>query len=157
MPSLSVLQEHSIGDLFTASVNNEDKGYDGLVEAIRGLNIKSEATEITEESDRSLISEEAYAGDTGQEEHENMREDIEERAEEDMGNDVKVQIMGHKVDLVMDQSLDVGKIIKNCVHGAAAMLEEENVSSQRKTERVSMLFSLMETAGSIIHLNIYLN
>ena len=160
VPSLSVLQEHSIGDLFIASVDNEDRDYNDLVEATERLHMGSKSTNITEGSDRSVIPEGADTGDVrlkfeGQGEGKIMREDLKETAEEVFGNDVKVQARDHKGDLAMAQSLDVDKIIRNCVPGAAAMLEEENASSQRKTERVSMLMSLMEIEGSIIYLTIY--
>lgn len=35
-------------------------------------------------------------------------------------------------------------ILKNCVHGAAAMLEDDLKTNQRKTERVTLLMKLME-------------
>ena len=41
-----------------------------------------------------------------------------------------------------DISLD--ELIKSCLHGAAAMLEEESAQSQRKTERVRMVMKLFE-------------
>ena len=41
-----------------------------------------------------------------------------------------------------DISLD--ELIKSCLHGAAAMLEDENAQSQRKTERVRIVMKLLD-------------
>ena len=163
MPSLSVLQEHSIGDLFTASVNNQDKECNGLLEAFRGLRMDGETARIPEELNQSLIPEEADADDVsleleGSEEHENTSEDAslhsEEETAQDIASDAHEADVDDKEGRSKTQSLDVDQVIRNCVHGAAAMLEEENVSSQRKTERVSLLLKLMETEGRFTKLSL---
>ena len=133
MPTIYVLQKHSIATLFSMSLSIQDRGNNDAVTAMAQPHLH-----IATNEERQTEPSSVYIKDEMDNEIFKLAEDrktINSTEAEKVCN------------VAQQQYLDIDKILRNCVHAAVAKLEEENVSSQCKIERVSLLLKLMEMSS----------